>query len=196
MNYSVKIILSVLIIIMHYSMLVINSLKYLQLINATHQIFLSTPSSLWEYMARYSHLTLLWTAFLHSHHATFNKMTCYHYNVHKKQINDIIGTKILIQFAQQNHKYKKQILSLAHDLRYDNNLSQCQSSRQWKLRKLLPEHDAAIKENKPLQFSQHKPNKGGERERKNFHKSLCPFPNPPPPKNVDSQRKTLKKLNN
>ena len=59
MNYSVKIILLVLIIIMHYFMLVLNSLKYLQLINVTHQIFLSTPSSLWEYMAQYSHLTLL-----------------------------------------------------------------------------------------------------------------------------------------
>ena len=66
-------------------MLVINSFKYLQLINATHQIFLSTPSSLWEYMAQYSHLTLLWTAFLHSHHVTFNKMT-YHYNVLKNRL--------------------------------------------------------------------------------------------------------------
>ena len=33
------------------------------------------------------------------------------------------------------------------------------------------------------------------REKKNFHKSLCPFPNPPPPKTVNSQGKTLKKLN-
>ena len=32
------------------------------------------------------------------------------------------------------------------------------------------------------------------REKKNFHKSLCPFPNPPPQKNFDSQGKTLKKI--
>ena len=61
-------------------------------------------------------------------------------------------------------------------------------------KKLWPEHNAATKQSKPLQCSQHKPNKGGEREEK-FSQILVPFPKPTSPKNCYSQGKILKKLN-
>ena len=60
-------------------------------------------------------------------------------------------------------------------------------------KKLWPEHNAATKQSTPLQCSQHKPNKGGEREEK-FSQIIVPFPRPTSPKNYWLTRKDTKKI--